>query len=201
MSTNLAQILGEAKLHEGVPERHVYSVSPYKFKKGAAAGVPYVASYVQPQLEPFVREGVLAGYGLYLNSHDLADWNYLLISEYADTAAFGTRNKGAARGPLLDDPAWKTIHEVKGEIREELAMFFSERLAPILMTMLATGLALVPLALTGNIAGQEIEYPMASVILGGLVTSTLLNLFVVPSLYLRFGRSKAERLAAMAWAG
>ena len=77
----------------------------------------------------------------------------------------------------------------------------TERLAPILMTMLATGLALVPLALTGNIAGQEIEYPMASVILGGLVTSTLLNLFVVPSLYLRFGRSKAQRQAAMALAG
>jgi Cu/Ag efflux pump CusA len=69
----------------------------------------------------------------------------------------------------------------------------TERLAPILMTMLATGLALVPLLVTGNIAGQEIEYPMASVILGGLVTSTLLNLFVVPPMYLRFGRSKAER--------
>ena len=74
----------------------------------------------------------------------------------------------------------------------------SERLAPILMTMLATGLALVPLILTGNIAGQEIEYPMASVILGGLVTSTLLNLFVVPAFYLRFGRSKKDRLRAAA---
>lgn len=69
----------------------------------------------------------------------------------------------------------------------------TERLAPILMTMLATGLALIPLIATGNIAGQEIEYPMASVILGGLVTSTLLNLFVVPPLYLRFGKNKAER--------
>ena len=74
----------------------------------------------------------------------------------------------------------------------------TERLAPILMTMLATGLALVPLLITGNIAGQEIEYPMASVILGGLVTSTLLNLFVVPSLYLRFGKSKAERARLLA---
>lgn len=128
--TNLAQILGQSNLHRGVPERHVYSVSPYRFKAGAASGVPYVNAYVQPQLEPFVREGVLAGYGLYLNSHDLADWNYLLLSEYADTAAFGTRNKGAARGPLLDDPAWKGLHEIKTEIREELAMFFAERLAP-----------------------------------------------------------------------
>jgi CzcA family heavy metal efflux pump len=64
-----------------------------------------------------------------------------------------------------------------------------ERLAPILMTAGATGLALVPLAVAGSVAGNEIEHPMAIVILGGLVTSTLLNLFVLPSLYLRFGRS------------
>jgi CzcA family heavy metal efflux pump len=62
-----------------------------------------------------------------------------------------------------------------------------ERLAPILMTSLATGLALVPLVIAGSIPGHEIEHPMAVVILGGLVTSTLLNLFVVPALYLRFG--------------
>jgi CzcA family heavy metal efflux pump len=67
-----------------------------------------------------------------------------------------------------------------------------ERLAPILMTAGATGLALVPLAVAGSIAGHEIEHPMAIVILGGLVTSTLLNLFVLPSLYLRFGKSKRE---------
>ena len=66
-----------------------------------------------------------------------------------------------------------------------------ERLAPILMTALATGLALVPLALGGDKPGQEIEHPMAVVILGGLVTSTVLNLFLMPSLYLAFGRSRA----------
>jgi CzcA family heavy metal efflux pump len=68
----------------------------------------------------------------------------------------------------------------------------SERLAPIVMTALATGLALVPLVVTGNRPGHEIEHPMAVVILGGLVTSTLLNLFVLPSLYLRFGRSVTD---------
>jgi len=67
-----------------------------------------------------------------------------------------------------------------------------ERLSPILMTALATGLALVPLVVTGDIPGHEIEYPMAIVILGGLITSTLLNLFVVPSLYLRFGKAKNQ---------
>ena len=62
-----------------------------------------------------------------------------------------------------------------------------ERLAPILMTALATGLALLPLVVAGSIPGHEIEHPMAIVIVGGLVTSTLLNLFAVPFLYLRFG--------------
>jgi CzcA family heavy metal efflux pump len=65
-----------------------------------------------------------------------------------------------------------------------------ERLAPILMTALTTGLALVPLVLSGNLPGQEIEYPMSIVILGGLITTTLLNLFVLPSLYLRYGSSR-----------
>ncbi len=70
-----------------------------------------------------------------------------------------------------------------------------ERLAPILMTTLATALALVPLVVMGDVPGHEIEYPMAIVILGGLLTSTLLNLFVVPSLYLRFGRPQEARAA------
>jgi CzcA family heavy metal efflux pump len=63
-----------------------------------------------------------------------------------------------------------------------------ERLVPIMMTVLTTGLALIPLLVTGSIPGQEIEHPMAIVILGGLITATLLNLFVVPSLYLRFAK-------------
>jgi len=63
-----------------------------------------------------------------------------------------------------------------------------ERLAPILMTSLATGLALVPLVILGERPGQEIEHPLAVVILGGLTTSTALNLFVVPPLYLWMGR-------------
>ena len=70
----------------------------------------------------------------------------------------------------------------------------SERLAPILMTATTTGLAIVPLVVAGSIPGYEIEHPMAVVILGGLVTATVLNLFVIPSLYLRFGVSRARTL-------
>jgi CzcA family heavy metal efflux pump len=64
-----------------------------------------------------------------------------------------------------------------------------ERLIPILMTALAAGLALVPLALAAGESGSEIQTPMAIVILCGLTTSTLLNMFVVPTLYLKYGRS------------
>jgi Cu/Ag efflux pump CusA len=64
-----------------------------------------------------------------------------------------------------------------------------ERLAPIVMTTVTTALALVPLVVAGDIAGHEIERPMAIVILGGLITSALLNLFVMPTLYLAFGAS------------
>jgi CzcA family heavy metal efflux pump len=71
-----------------------------------------------------------------------------------------------------------------------------DRLAPILMTASATGLALVPLVLAGPIPGNEIEHPLAVTILGGLVTATLLNLFVLPSLYLRFGKSGKELVKA-----
>ncbi len=74
-----------------------------------------------------------------------------------------------------------------------------ERLSPILMTSLATGLALVPLVVLGERPGHEIEHPLAVVILGGLVTSTLLNLLVVPSLYLRFARGSRGRRGSGGW--
>lgn len=64
----------------------------------------------------------------------------------------------------------------------------SERLAPILMTALVTGLGLLPLAIGSGDPGREIEGPMAIVILGGLLTSTALNLLVLPTLALRYGR-------------
>ena len=63
----------------------------------------------------------------------------------------------------------------------------SERLAPILMTASSTGLALLPLVVRGNLPGHEIEYPMAIVIIGGLISSTCLTLFVLPVLYEWFG--------------
>jgi CzcA family heavy metal efflux pump len=71
-----------------------------------------------------------------------------------------------------------------------------ERLIPILMTALVTALGLLPLALGSGEAGREIEGPMAIVILGGLITSTVLNLLMLPTLALRFGRFQGESVPA-----
>src|SRR6266487_2401229 len=104
----------------------------------------------------------------------------------------------AARNGILLVNHWQQLEEREG-IRFGPALVLRgarERLSPILMTSLATGLALVPLVALGTRPGHEIEHPLAIVVLGGLVTSTLLNLFVVPSLYLRFGRSRRDLAAA-----
>ncbi|HEV3344558.1 MAG TPA: efflux RND transporter permease subunit [Pirellulales bacterium] len=96
----------------------------------------------------------------------------------------------AARNGIMLVSHYRHLEEVEGEpFGLPLVLRGSaERLAPILMTALATGLALVPLIVRGNLPGHEIEYPMAVVILGGLVTSTLLNLFLLPPLYAAWGR-------------
>jgi Cu/Ag efflux pump CusA len=85
-------------------------------------------------------------------------------------------------------------HEGVTDVHEAVRRGAMERLAPILMTALAAGLALIPLALAAGEPGSEIQAPMAVVILGGLLSSTALNMLVVPALYLRFG--SARRRAA-----
>jgi CzcA family heavy metal efflux pump len=84
---------------------------------------------------------------------------------------------------------WQHLHEVEGMPWGPELVFRGarERLAPVLMTALVTGLGLLPIAIGSGEAGREIEGPMALVILGGLVTSTALNLLVLPVLYRRFG--------------
>ncbi|MCX4358576.1 MAG: efflux RND transporter permease subunit [Rikenellaceae bacterium] len=83
----------------------------------------------------------------------------LLISHYRDLAAGGM------------------------ELYERVAVGSRDRLNPIILTALTSGLAMIPIALNGSLPGNEIQSPMAIVILGGLLTSTLLNLFVVPVFY------------------
>jgi CzcA family heavy metal efflux pump len=101
----------------------------------------------------------------------------------------------AARNGIMMINHFQHLERLEGETfgRALVIRGARERLSPILMTALATGLALVPLVILGDLPGHEIEHPMAVVIVGGLLTSTLLNLFIVPSLYLRFGRGRKGR--------
>ncbi len=95
----------------------------------------------------------------------------------------------AARNGIMMVSHIRHFQRVEGvvSIREAVRRGAMERLAPILMTALAAGLALLPLALRGDEPGNEILTPMAIVILFGLLSSTLLNMLVVPALILRFG--------------
>ncbi|HLQ44084.1 MAG TPA: efflux RND transporter permease subunit, partial [Planctomycetaceae bacterium] len=97
----------------------------------------------------------------------------------------------AARNGIMLVSHYRHLEDVEGEAFGPALVKrgSEERLAPILMTALSTGLALVPLVIGGNLPGHEIEYPMAVVILGGLITSTILNLFLLPPIYLAFGKS------------
>ena len=109
----------------------------------------------------------------------------------------------AARNGILLLQHYRHLEQVEGE-PFGLGLVLrgaSERLSPILMTTLCTALALLPLVVRGSIPGHEIEHPMAVVILGGLVTSTLLTLFMVPFLYLRFGAGSGKTVDRMSLQG
>jgi CzcA family heavy metal efflux pump len=94
----------------------------------------------------------------------------------------------AARNGILLISHYQTLMREGKPLVEAVRQGSIERLNPILMTALTAALALIPLALGQGQPGKEIEAPMAIVILGGLVTSTFLNMVVVPALYARFGR-------------
>lgn len=89
----------------------------------------------------------------------------------------------ATRNGILLMAHYNDLH-LKGESVESSIIHGSlDRLNPILMTALCSGLALIPLAVQGDLSGNEIQSPMAKVILGGLLTSTLLNMYIVPIIY------------------
>lgn len=88
-------------------------------------------------------------------------------------------------------------HEGEGFTPEMIERAGKERVAPMLMTALTAGIALVPLVMAAGEPGKEILYPVATVILGGLISSTLLDFFVHPALFWCFGRGQAEQAAAI----
>jgi CzcA family heavy metal efflux pump len=105
----------------------------------------------------------------------------------------------AARNAILlvDHYVHLMREEGEGFSIDMLVRAGQERIVPVLMTALTSGIGLVPLALAADQPGRELLYPVATVIIGGLVTNTLLDFLVMPGLFWRFGRGEAERLAAI----
>lgn len=89
----------------------------------------------------------------------------------------------ATRNGILLMAHYNDLHSSGESLENSIVMGSLDRLNPILMTALCSGLALIPLALQGDLPGNEIQSPMAKVILGGLLTSTLLNMYIVPIIY------------------
>ncbi len=102
----------------------------------------------------------------------------------------------ATRNGIMLISHYRHLMEEEGvPFRDAIVQGSMERLSPILMTALVTGVGLVPLALGAGDPGREIQQPMAVVILGGIVTSTFLNMIVIPALYLKYGEVTEQSLA------
>lgn len=128
---NVGETLAASGMRSRDAAKAVYDVSYYRFKVPLAVGKNFIQGYVMPQLDAFMREKVLAGYGLYLNRYESTDWSYLILSEYADATAFDLRVSNKSQIRSLLDPAWKTLHDIKTEhIRDEPHGFIAVRIVP-----------------------------------------------------------------------
>ena len=96
----------------------------------------------------------------------------------------------ATRNGMLLISHYKDLRSTGMPLHEAVIQGSLDRLNPILMTALSSAMALIPLAVQGNLPGNEIQSPMATVILGGLITSTFLNGFIIPIVYLLMNKSK-----------
>ncbi len=101
----------------------------------------------------------------------------------------------ATRNGMLLMSRYDTLRQEGQGLMERVLHGSADRLNPILMTALSSALALIPLAVNGHQPGNEIQSPLAIVILGGLLSSTLLNIFVVPIMYYLTNRKKESSKA------
>jgi CzcA family heavy metal efflux pump len=99
----------------------------------------------------------------------------------------------ATRNGILLISHYNTLREEGYTLFDTVIQGSKDRLSPILMTALTAGLALIPLAIAGDLPGNEIQSPMAKVILGGLLTSTILNIFIVPAVYYLSNKKEATK--------
>jgi Cu/Ag efflux pump CusA len=98
----------------------------------------------------------------------------------------------ATRNGMLLVSRYNNLQETGYGVDERIRIGSTDRLTPIIMTALTSALAMIPLALRGGEPGNEIQSPMAMVILGGLISSTFLNIFVVPILYRLITKNDSE---------
>jgi Cu/Ag efflux pump CusA len=94
----------------------------------------------------------------------------------------------ATRNGMLLISRYNLLRSEGVGLAESVRRGSADRMNPILMTALTSALALIPLAMRGDLPGNEIQAPMACVILGGLITSTLLNIYIIPIVYLWLNR-------------
>jgi CzcA family heavy metal efflux pump len=181
------EVLGEYKERETAEENMLYvsiavAVAIFLILH-ASFGSFWLASLIFLALPAALVGGILAAY--------IGDGVISLGSLVGIITVLGI----AARNGILLIQHYRHLEEVEGEpFGLDLILHGAgDRLSPILMTTLCTALALLPLVIAGDIPGHEIEHPMAVVILGGLVSSTLLTLFVVPLLYYRFGHLSVRK--------
>jgi hypothetical protein len=115
------------------PARPVYFVIPYTYSVPTGAYLHYVDTYVRPQFEGWMREGVLAGYQLFLQRYTASrPWDTLILLEYKDDESFGQREKVVAkvRAELQSNPTWKAASDNKQNLRLEKEAVIADELTP-----------------------------------------------------------------------
>ena len=122
--------------------------------------------------------------GIFILKFTSGELNIPAIIGFISLMGITTRN-----GMLLITRYNKLAAENKSLV-ERIFLGSTDRLLPIAMTALTSALALIPLAINGDKPGNEIQSPMAIVILGGLISSTILNMYVVPAIYYLINRKK-----------